>query len=184
MNQSKVDFEREKLLAELHALDSEVNALELTKRIEFFRLYRILDASTDVILKAENDLEELVEKQRVSQNFANKLFLGAFTTAPILHIVSYFYFSISWFTALPILLFACAMLYPWLAEPARLEKFVYLNALAINQYRFEAQCAGFTSQLLTELNLLLKCWKDDHHNSYKIELIQKNECLRLCHSWD
>jgi len=181
VNNSEADFESEKLIAELNALDSKIDALDLTQRIEFSRLYRILNATVDIISIAENDLKELVEKKRVSQNFANKLFWGAFTTVSILHIVNYFYYSMSWFTALPILLFACAILYPPLAEPARLEKFAYLQALAINQYRFEAQCAGFTYQLLNKLNYLLKNSKDDQHNFYKIELLQKNECLRLCH---
>lgn len=184
MNNSEADFESEKLIAELNALDSKIDALDLTKRIEFFRLYRILNATIDAISNAENDLEELTEKHREALKFANNLFLGFFASALVLSIVNHFFYPISWFTSLPTWLLISALLYPSLSEPMQLQKLVRFGANAIDRYRFEARCAGFTIHLLNELNMLLKTTKDDYRNSYRIELLQKNECLRLCHAWE
>ncbi len=91
MSNSEADFESEKLIAELNALESKIDALDITKRIEFFRLYRILNATIDAISNAENDLEELTEKHRVALKFANNLFLGFFATALVLSIVNHFF---------------------------------------------------------------------------------------------
>ncbi len=184
MNNAEADFESEKLIAELNALDSKIDGLDLTKRIEFFRLYRILSATIEAISNAENDLEEVTEKHRVALKFANNLFLGFFVSALVLSVVNHFFYSMSWFTSLPTWLLISALLYPSLSEPMQLQKLGFVAASALDRYRFEARCTGFTIHLLNELTMLLKTSKDDYRNSYRIELLQKNECLRLCHAWE